>query len=56
MAIAMGSASEVEYLLLLANDLEMMKPSDYSVLADGVVEIKQMLSTFIKRIRQNTSV
>ena len=38
--IAVGSASELEYHLLLARDLELMAPSDYERLSRDAVEVK----------------
>jgi len=49
--IAMGSASELEYLFLLSNDLNLLERSDFEVLTSKVIEIKQMLASFIKRLR-----
>ena len=49
--IAMGSASELEYQLLLSNDLRYMEATDYERLAGMVIEVKKMLSSFIKRLR-----
>jgi four helix bundle protein len=49
--IALGSASEVEYLLLLSKDLQYIGNSDYSKLSDLVVEIKRMLASFIKKLK-----
>ena len=49
--IAMGSASEVEYLLLLAVDLGILERSVYLGLNERVVEIKRMLSAFIVQLR-----
>ncbi|NEQ75529.1 MAG: four helix bundle protein [Okeania sp. SIO2C9] len=48
--IAMGSASELEYHLLLAHDLHLIKSSEYECLAENVLEVKQMLASFIKRL------
>jgi len=48
--IAMGSASEVEYLLLLTHDLNLINRSDYSELANEVVEVKRMLASLIKKL------
>ena len=50
LVIAMGSASELEYLLQLANDLDYLKRSDYKELAKDIVEIKRMLSSFIQKL------
>ncbi|MEA3240279.1 MAG: four helix bundle protein [Pseudomonadota bacterium] len=50
LTIAMGSASEVEYHLLLANDLGFIKKADYQKLNIDIIEIKRMLATFIKKL------
>ena len=47
---AMGSASELEYHLLLAHELKFLKGDAYRRLAIGVVEVKKMLSKFIARL------
>lgn len=49
--IAAGSASETEYHLLLSRDLEYLNESSYPPLAEAVVEIKRMLTTFIQRLK-----
>jgi four helix bundle protein len=49
--IAMGSASELEYHLLLAHDLGFMSDDDYVQHSSSVIEIKRMLSAFITRLR-----
>jgi len=48
--IAMGSASELEYHLLLARDLELVNAADYERLEKGVTEVKRMLTAFIRRL------
>lgn len=48
--IAMGSASELEYHLLLACDLGFLQRSEYDRLAGDVVEIKRMLASFIQKL------
>jgi four helix bundle protein len=45
--IAMGSASEVEYHLLLARDLEFLAIAPYRALDAAVTEVKRMLASFI---------
>jgi four helix bundle protein len=52
--IAMGSASELEYHLLLARDLELLKLADYHRLSGGVVEVKRMLSSFLFKLRADS--
>ena len=49
--IAMGSASELEYHFLLSFDLGLLPKSEFEQLRDGVVEVKQMLTSFIKKLR-----
>lgn len=48
--VAMGSASEVEYHLLLAYDLNYLKRTDYELLSGEVTEVKRMLTSFIHRL------
>lgn len=48
--IAMSSASELEYQLFLAFELNYLAESDSRALNSRVVEVKKMLSTYIKRI------
>jgi four helix bundle protein len=50
--IAMGSASELEYHLLLAHDLHILQRLDYERLSDGVVEVKRMLASLIRSVRE----
>ena len=49
--IAMGSASELEYQLLLAHDLDYLKNPDYERLATQAVEVKRMLSSLMQRVK-----
>jgi four helix bundle protein len=49
---AMGSASEVEYQLLLAQDLGYLEGADAAALLERVAEVKRMLSGFIGRLRR----
>jgi four helix bundle protein len=51
MLIAMGSASELDYHLLLAHDLGYLGAQDYQELSQRTAEVKRMLSTFITRVR-----
>ena len=48
--IAMGSASELEYQLLLAHDLGFLDPTSHQPLNDAVTEIKRMLSSFAQKL------
>ncbi len=47
--IAMGSASELEYHLLLSRDLDLLETKNYEQLAAGVVELKRMLTSFVQK-------
>jgi len=49
--IAMGSASELEYHLLLARDLHLLNAGDYEDLAREVTEVKRMLASFIRKLK-----
>jgi four helix bundle protein len=49
----MGSASELEYHLLLARDLAYLSAQDYQELSQGAGEVKRMLSTFITKLRHS---
>jgi four helix bundle protein len=51
MQIAMGSASEVEYHLLLAKDLGFLKYKLYEQLQSATTEVKRMLSSFIATLK-----
>jgi four helix bundle protein len=47
----MGSASELEYHLLLAKDLSLLAAGEHESLAGQVVEVKQMLAAFMRRLQ-----
>jgi four helix bundle protein len=51
--ISAGSASEVEYHLLLAHDLEMLADPSYSQLNLAIVEVKRMLTGLLKSLRKS---
>ncbi len=48
--IAMASASEIEYHILLAIDLKYLLPDHYDELSEAVTEVKRMLGGFIVRL------
>jgi four helix bundle protein len=48
--MALGSASEVEYQLLLAHDLEYCPSETYHQLSSAVVEVKRMLAALIAKL------
>ena len=49
--IAVGSASEVDYLLQLTHELQYIKSDRYEKLVYQIVEIRKMLIAFIKPLR-----
>jgi four helix bundle protein len=49
--VALGSANELEYHLLLASDLSYMSRPAHSLLRDKLVEIRMMLVRLIRRVR-----
>lgn len=49
-SIAMGSASELEYRLLLARDLKLIDPDQYEELEQKTIEVKRMLAALITRL------
>ncbi len=53
--IAMGSASELEYHVILARDLGYLGAQDYQKLSQEAGEVKRMLSTLIIRLRPPTT-
>ncbi len=49
--IAMGSASELEYHLLLAHDLSFLADDVYTELEHNLIEVKRMLNAFIQKVK-----
>ena len=47
----MGSASELEYHLLLANDLKLLKATDYADLVQHTTEVKRMLTGLLHKLK-----
>lgn len=54
LTISSGSASEVEYLLLLAKDLKYIEEDEYREISDKVIHIRQMIYNYKKRIAQSS--
>lgn len=52
--IAMGSASELEYQLILAHDLCYLPDPDYHTLTADLLEVKRMLASFMTRLMEST--
>jgi len=51
--IAMGSACELEYHLLLTFDLQILVEDTYETLAAEVIDVKRMLTAFILKLRED---
>ncbi len=51
--IAAGSASELEYHLLLAKDLGFLAKEEYQTLDGAVTEVKRMLAGLIRKIESD---
>jgi four helix bundle protein len=51
-SIGMGSASELEYQLLLAHDLNYLDQETYTKLHEKATEVKRMLAGFIKTLKK----
>jgi four helix bundle protein len=49
--IARGSASELEYHLLLAKDLHLLRDADFTDLEAKVFEVQRMLASFVQRLQ-----
>jgi four helix bundle protein len=52
--IAIGSASELEYLLLLSRDLELINLLDFKAVITEAIEVKKMLISFYKKLKANS--
>jgi four helix bundle protein len=52
--MAMGSASEAEYQLILARDLGFLSNDVYEKLHNDTEKVKRMLTSLIKTIRSNS--
>jgi len=52
--IAMGSASELEYELLLAHELGFIAPEGHQQLSNAIEEIKRMLTAFAQKLKADS--
>ena len=50
-SIAMGSASELEYHLLLARDLNLINAKDHAELSQRTTEVKRMLASLLRKLK-----
>ena len=46
----MGSANELEYHLLLAKDLKLVKPKNHAELSQRATELKRMLTALLQKL------
>jgi len=53
--MAMGSASELEYHLLLSKDLVYLKTDKYEQIQPQVEEVKRMLAALIRKVDSERS-
>ncbi len=51
--IAMGSAVELEYFLLLARDLALIPSDSYEHINDQTVEVQRMLGSLIRKVESD---
>lgn len=51
--IAMGSACEVEYHVLLTKDLNLLTIIEYDSLNKSIVEVKRMLASLLIKVRRD---
>ncbi|MDP2994034.1 MAG: four helix bundle protein [Anaerolineales bacterium] len=51
--IAMGSSSELEYLLLLSHDLGYLPEGTFQNLATSLIEVRKMLNALLQRLKAN---
>ena len=52
--IAMGSSSELEYHLILCRDLRYLNQPAFEQLSQQTIEVKRMLSSFIRAVKPKT--
>jgi four helix bundle protein len=53
-SIAMGSANELEYHLLLAKDLQLISLKDHIDLTRRASEVKRMLASLLRRLKADS--
>lgn len=51
MRIAMGSSSELEYEILLAQDLGYLSIEEFNEISRDLVEVRKMLNAFIQKLK-----
>ncbi len=53
--IALGSLSELEYHLIVANDMGWIRQTDFESLIDQLIDVRKMLTGFLKRLLEDAS-
>ena len=53
--IAIGSASETEYLIFLARDLKYLNANQYTELMQTTISVKKMLTALVKKLKKPTT-
>jgi len=53
MTISMGSASELDYHLLLAHDLKMLTDAQYEHLSTELTQVRKILTAFVHKLTAN---
>ena len=53
MDISLGSLNEIEYLLFLSSDLGYIEKKTYQGISEEVVEIRKMLTAYVKAVRKS---
>jgi four helix bundle protein len=51
LSIALGSACEVDYFVLLAGDLGYLSPKVHASLADDAIRLRRQLGAFIQKLK-----
>ena len=49
--IALGSANELEFFIMLSHDLGYLESQQYATLAENILEIQRMLGSLIRRLK-----
>ena len=52
--IAMGSANEIEFLLMLCRDVHLLRCSDWEDFTSKLIEVRRMLVTLEKRVKSQS--
>ena len=53
--IAMGSASELDYHLLVSRDLGFMNDNDFNRITAGLTEVRKMLTAFLSSVEEQVA-